>query len=82
MVSFIVVDHSMGMINQINAVFLTYLTYLGYSLRRNSVEVLKDIMVYSISSLKKNEVNIKILQGQKFSLIPNCILTLTVIEHV
>ena len=60
MVSFIVVDHSMGMINQINAVFLTYLTYLGYSLRRNSVEVLKDIMVYSISSLKKNEVNIKI----------------------
>ena len=45
---------------QINSVVMTYLTYGGYSLRCNPVEVLKEIIVYSISSLSNNEVNIEI----------------------
>ena len=56
----------MGMINRINAVVMTYLMYRGYSLRRNSVELLKEIMVYSISSLTKNEVNIEGLKMRNF----------------
>ena len=56
--------------------------YRGYSLQSNSVDVLKDIIVYYISSITKNEVNIEILQGEEFSLFPFYIFALMVLSHV
>ena len=61
---------------------MTYLTYGGYSLQCNSVEVLKEIIVYSMSSLTKKNVNIERLQGEELFLFPIFIFTLTVLSHI
>ena len=53
-----------GIMESHEIVSIHHLTYRDYSLRRNSVEVLKKIIVYYILSLKKNEVNIEILQRE------------------
>ena len=72
----------MGLINRINAIVVTYLTYQGYILRRNLVELLKEIMVYFILYLAKNKVNIERLQVEEFSLFPFFIFALTFLSHV
>ena len=74
----VIVKHSLGVINIINAVVLTDFTYRGYSLRCNSVEVLKDIIIYSILSLTNNKANIERLQGERLSLFTFFIFKLTV----